>query len=75
MPAPAPMTKASTPSVSVISRCCHTVLPKQASEMLSRREKSIGSVQPTILAVPSANSVHTRAATSAGVEKKNLGSR
>ena len=51
------------------------LLMAQGLEVLSRREKSIGSLQPAILAVPSANSVHTRAATSAGVEKKNLGSR
>ncbi len=73
MPATAPMTKASTPSVSVISRCCQMVLPKQGSEMLSSRPISIASLQLTILAVPSANSVHTRRPTSPGVEKKNLG--
>ena len=51
------------------------VLPKQGSEMVRRRVKSKGSWQVTILAVPSANSVQTREATSAGVEKKNLGRR
>jgi hypothetical protein len=50
-------------------------LPKQGAEILSSRPKSIGSVQAVSLLVPSANSVHTRIATSAGVEKKNGGSR